>query len=252
MVDSADISAEPPAPHPVQEGGHACGCGHHAGASSILVGFEVPLPREAAGCGCRSRAPWRRLHALCGAGFALFAVAHLVLVTRGLSPQRYQILAAAMAALKTQVIPLEWLLWGLPAVLAASGLYLLAHAGLAFGVKRCNRGGKLRYAVQRWSAIVLISFLAFHLTQSLHTFDPARAFASTRAMVGASPGAACLTVLGLAALSYHAANGLTTAWVFWKLPGDGPWGWRGLLAAAAGITLAALGGLACWIYLPVR
>ena len=49
------------------------------------------------------------------------------------------------------------------ATLVPFGLYLLFKAGLRYNVKKCKRGGKLRFFLQRVSAVVILGFIAFHL-----------------------------------------------------------------------------------------
>ena len=46
---------------------------------------------------------------------------------------------------------------------AASGLYLLRKHGLKYSVKKCNRGGKLRFFLQRATGLAILAFAAFHV-----------------------------------------------------------------------------------------
>jgi succinate dehydrogenase/fumarate reductase cytochrome b subunit len=225
-----------------------CGCGKH-GEPTPAVEITIPAPKTGPGCACQSLATWRRLHAFLGAAFGLFALAHLTVAAQGLAAQRYQALASALQTVKALLVPLSWLLFGLPVLLAGTGLYLLAKAGLAYGIKRCNRGGKARFAFQRWTSVVLLAFLAFHLCQCLRVYSAAQAFATTRSMVGPSAFLAGFYALGIVALAYHTTNGLNTAWVFWKLPGaEGPSSIRPVSALIIGALIAALGACACWAF----
>jgi len=164
-------------PFEAQVHGQGCGCGHHDEPAAIAP------PEAGAGCGCRSLSPWRRLHALCGLAFGLFALSHLTTTATGLDPVRYQALATALGTIQAQLPVVSWLLLGLLSALSFSGVYLLLRAGLAYDLKRCKRGGKARYALQRWSAVALLLFLSSHLLRTLGTYETARAFATTHALV---------------------------------------------------------------------
>jgi len=233
----------PESPFEVRLSVPACGCGHHASP-------VAPQSESTPGCGCRSLGSWRRLHALGAFIFTLFLLTHLLLAGTGRNRQRYQVLALALQSLKRGLPIASWLLAALLLLLGATGIYLLSKAGLSYQVKRCKRGGKLRYALQRWSALTLLAFLGVHTLASLRIYVPADAFASTRRLVGGNPLLLGLSCLGLPALAYHAANGLRTAWEFWKLPEpEGPWPLSTLLAWLLGALLAALGAGAAWAFL---
>ena len=64
------------------------------------------------------------------------------------------------------------------AAIVSFGLYLLAKAGLRYNAKNCKRGGKLRFFLQRVSAVVVLAFIAFHLL-TLRNWGPQ--FAGTEA-----------------------------------------------------------------------
>lgn len=217
---------------------HACGCGHHAASEA---------PAEPTACACQNLSRWRRIHAVCALGFGTFAVIHLGILSLALRAERYQRAAHMLHGLKENlaipsVLPLMILL-----LLAGTGLYLLSKAGLAWGVKRCKRGGKTRFAFQRWSALALLLFLGFHLIQARQTYQPDQAFASTRFMVGGALSRASLYVLGLGALAFHLGNGLSTAWEFWRLPRIHRL--RPTLSIVLGLGIASLSACVLWTFL---
>ena len=49
------------------------------------------------------------------------------------------------------------------AVAAGFGGYLLLQAGVRYNVKKCNRGGKLRYWLQRVTAVAVLLFVGLHV-----------------------------------------------------------------------------------------
>jgi succinate dehydrogenase / fumarate reductase cytochrome b subunit len=211
--------------------------------------------------------------------FGAFLVEHLAATALGWKPGlfgRYMQFVHAVVAeapwLKTLIlVPL--------AVAAVFGGYLLVTAGVRYNVKKCNRGGKLRYWLQRASAVVLFLFLGFHLL-SLQNFhlpvdslgpskasgsaargeDPARAVfaASVQGFQASWPKdgplyplrvVAMLAVLvGTWAAVYHASNGLWSAAIAWGLletpASQQRWEWVCLTIGSLLAILGTLGWLA--------
>jgi succinate dehydrogenase / fumarate reductase cytochrome b subunit len=155
---------------------------------------------------------------------------------------------------------------------------LLFQAGLRFNVKKCNRGGKLRYWLQRMSAIVLLLFLGYHLL-TLRDYRPttdatlkeaavsaaagvehgrAALVGSARGFQAAWPRNAPLYPLRLLAIAgllagtwaavYHLSNGLWSAAIAWGIvetpASQRRWEWVCLSAGVALATLGAMGWFA--------
>ena len=158
----------------------ACGCGHH------VTGSTVPQRAEEAGggaCKCQKMRWIRRTHSACGLVFGAFLVEHLAATALGLQPALFEQYMHGVHAALRQTPWLELLVF-LPLVtLVVFGFYLLAKAGLRYNVKKCKRGGKLRFFLQRVSAVVILAFIAFHLL-TLRNWGPwsASAKASTSAL----------------------------------------------------------------------
>ncbi|MGP6191774.1 MAG: hypothetical protein ACLPSH_17250 [Vulcanimicrobiaceae bacterium] len=206
-------------------------------------------------CGCKKVKPYRRAHGLFALAFGAFLIVHLLINASALQPARFGNNVAALRALTSALPALELLAIGLPLIgLIACGLYLLQKAGLHYPARGCNRGNKVRYFLQRTSALVILAFVAFHLvtlsTWGLHggAFEPARPYASVAAAL-AAPTVKAFYLLAILAVSYHLANGLFT--------GVGPWGlmrsdegrrrWR-WVCTAVGLSLAALGSVAWYAF----
>lgn len=234
--------------------------------SAIAVGRSTPAPMGAGHackhdpafhlaptgkppCKCQKLIWPRRIHALSGALFTGFLLVHLAIAATAFRPELYQravdraeklVAAAPGAVLGAIFVPFL--------VQAALGIYLLAHHGLRYNVKKCNRGGKLRFFLQRVSGIAILAFFLFHVGTlhpwGLHQayratyaaglsayaagglFQPQEAFASTvRGMAqlsGSAAGNAAVLVATLLAVlltAFHAANGAWTGGLVWKIQG---------------------------------
>lgn len=228
-----------------------CGCGHHHAEAA-----ESPSA-EKGGCKCKGLMPFRRWHSAAGVVFGLFAVGHLLMVSMAWSPVRFDENAKALHVLASNLRWLEGLGIALPlAVVLGCGGYLLCNAGLRYDVKKCNRGGKLRFFLQRISALAILGFLAVHLAgfnrwASSPTFDPQNAYASTRAILSGGFGLVyAVYLLGLVALAYHLANGLWTAAIAWKLTAtpeqQQAWG-RVCLVIGGLLSLLAVAGWSAFV-----
>jgi succinate dehydrogenase/fumarate reductase cytochrome b subunit len=242
-----------------------CGCKHHdpSGSTDADDGPDSP----GSGCTCRNMLWIRKVHSGAGLVFGAFLAEHLAATALGLKPAiggRY------LEFLRAAVTEAPWLHVAvyLPMLVVVSfGLYLLATAGLRYNVKKCNRGGKLRYWSQRMTGLAILAFLGFHLV-SLHDFgarvDAAGQHtaesvcqASVQAFQAAWPSAESgsplrgLAVLGVLfgtwAAVFHASNGAWSAAIAWGLvetpAARDRWQW---VCLAAGSVLAVLGTMG-WV-----
>ncbi len=249
-----------------------CGCGHHGSPESP--------PRETAGeeatkekCGCRRLLWVRKVHSACGLVFGAFLIEHLTATALGWKPLLFGRYMQFVHAVLVEAPWLRTLILVPLAVAAGFGGYLLITAGVRYNVKKCNRGGKLRYWLQRVSAVVLFLFLGFHLltlrdfrllagplgprtasTAAATGEDPARAVfvASVQGFQASWPNGGPLyplrviamvgVLVGTWAAVYHVSNGLWSATIAWGLL-ETPASQRRWEAVclAAGILLAILG-----------
>ena len=244
-------------------------CSHH------LLQEYRPEP----GCKCGKLRGYRKLHTLFGLWLALFVSAHLAICLSGLDPLRYQStvgwihgrLAHVPGGLLMPVfVPLF--------VQAASGLFLARKEGLRYDIKRCDRGGKLRFFLQRISGLAILVFLLVHvgrmhgwglplLYRLTHADVLARyagggsfaadgaAFASTVSAFHpwASPSGnfviMAFLLLGIWATVFHAANGATSGAPLWKIV-ETPQGKSRLKYTCVGIgmALAVIGSVAWYAF----
>ena len=255
-------------------------------AKPCTVHFAMHAAAKPA-CNCQGLKKPRRIHAACGFLLIGFLFAHLGLCTTGLQPDSYR---SAVAHVEAMVAASHGLLL-LPIFVAlvaqfASGFYLLGHHGLAYNVKKCNRGGKLRFYLQRLSALLLACFLVFHVA-TLHHWGLHALYRLTRApalnryaqgglfqpqadayrttVVGLmqawsagsihSPGnlfLAFFTLLGVIAAAYHAANGVWSGGLVLKIATKEkrrlP---LGVAAIATGVLIGVPGLLAWWTFASV-
>jgi succinate dehydrogenase / fumarate reductase cytochrome b subunit len=248
----------------------AAACKHH---------FEMVKPA----CKCQ-RLLWpRRIHALVGLALTCFLVVHFAICVTGLNPDFYQRTVdgvdGALAHLPGFVLIAIFLPF---AVQIFGGLWLLKKEGLGY-IKKCNRGGKLRYFLQRLSSLVILLFAAIHVATlhewGLHLvyrftqcgalarysdsglFHPrGAAFQSTvvgflQTWTAGSPGnlmnsgIALLGLISVWAVAYHVANGAWSGGIVWKLAGTKVskplWACFCLLV---GMVLATLGSLAWYAF----
>lgn len=235
---------------------------------------EEPAKKE---CGCRRLLWIRKVHSACGLIFGAFLVEHLTATALGWKPMIFGRYVQCVRAVLAEAPWLKTLIL-IPLVVAvAFGGYLLLRAGVRYNVKKCNRGGKLRYWLQRMSAVALLLFLGFHWW-TLRDFQPVQPLgpgtdAPSAAAGGASPQAifagsvagfqatwskdgpwspwrvaAIIAVLmGTWAAVYHVSNGAWSAAIAWGLletPASQRRGER--ICLAAGTVLAILGTMG-WI-----
>lgn len=228
---------------PAGQGQQGCGCGQHDKA-------------EGQGCKCSKLMPFRRWHSAMGLVFGLFVVMHLGVLATAVSPSRFDQNAAAMHTLADGVPLVKWLGVIAPMlVIAASGTYLLWKHGMRYEVKKCHRGGKARFFLQRVAGVVVLGFLVVHLADITAGLDGWGAgvpydFRRIQEVIGKGPrsvGIQGLYLAGIMAMSYHFANGLWTGAIAWKLADDsrrrGTWGW---CCMAIGGLIAGVGVIA-WV-----
>jgi succinate dehydrogenase / fumarate reductase cytochrome b subunit len=221
------------------------------------------MHRPQPGCKCGRLRPFRKLHAFTGCWLAIFVAVHMAISVTGVHPAQYQAavgtihqwLGAYSAAVLAVILAVF-------AVQAVSGVYLAAKEGLQYNVKRCDRGGKLRFFLQRASGLLILLFLAAHLGL-MRGWGAAgeRAPAATMAQAAFSStisafhpwrlSAANLLLLALLLLSiwgvaYHAANGALSGAILWKVVRSaGPRAAWSYVCVAIGVVLAVL-GTAAW------
>jgi succinate dehydrogenase / fumarate reductase cytochrome b subunit len=260
-----------------------CGCAHR---SSVITGEEAAAATleapaiaaleapaiaalepatsavEAAGserkgnCACAGLRPYRRMHSIAGLAFAAFLCVHFLTGASALSPGAFQADANGLREIAERLPGIELLAVGVPLLaLVALGCYLLFEAGLSPTRKRCDRGGKTRYFLQRVSALIVLAFVVFHVATlspwGLHggAFDPSRAFDSVAGAVRANALVAAFYLLAICAVSYHLANGLWSGAIAWGAISSERAKQRWQLACAAfGIALCSAGLIAWYAF----
>ncbi len=253
----------------------ACGCGHHAAEST------APQKAEEAGsgaCKCQKLRWIRRTHSAFGLVFGAFLVEHLAATALGLQPGIFEPYMRGVHAAIRQTPWLEVLVFLPLVMLVPFGLYLLAKAGLRYNVKKCKRGGKLRYFLQRVSAVVILAFIAFHLL-TLRNWGPWSANAEAPKSAALTTAADSTTafatsvrqiwdflafsgvpltrfavtlfyLLGTVAVIYHFTNGLWTGAIAWGLtPSDSSQQQSLWALTAFGVILLVLGSLGWYAFI---
>jgi len=120
--------------------------------------------------------------------------------------------------------------------------------------------GNIRYTLQRWTGVIALVFIIWHVFQTrgwfvspwwmAHvtrplgggTFEVARAAASAAAGIQASNAVVVLYVVGVLACVYHLANGLWTmgiTWGVWTSPNAQRW--ASIPCLTVGLVLATMG-----------
>jgi succinate dehydrogenase / fumarate reductase cytochrome b subunit len=195
---------------------------------------------------------------------ALFVGVHFSICLTGMNPHSYEgtvgLVHRSLAYLPGAVL----LLVLLPMLLqAGSGLYLAAKEGMQYDVKRCDRGGKLRYFLQRWSGMAMLAFLVLHVG-SMHGWG--LSFVSNGALNGSafaytaakfhpwiSPALDSITIilllLGILGAVFHIANGAWSGGILWKLAqSERGKAWLGYICVGGGVVLAAMGTIAWYAF----
>jgi succinate dehydrogenase / fumarate reductase cytochrome b subunit len=239
-----------------------------AGSISATAYNHPLLQAESAakpGCKCGALRPPRKFHAAVGLWLTVFVGVHFSIGLTGLNQHSYEhsvgLIHRALASLPGAVL----LMVLVPMLLqAGSGLYLLAKEGVQYDVKRCDRGGKLRYFLQRWSGLAMLAFLLPHVgmmrgwgaSQFRGDGVPVEAvFASTAAGFhpwNSSPANSVTMLLLLAGILgtvFHIANGAWSGAILWKLVQTDQGKVRmGYASAAVGLVLAVMGCIAWYAF----
>jgi succinate dehydrogenase / fumarate reductase cytochrome b subunit len=109
----------------------------------------------------------RRLHSLAGAVFGAYIVVHLAVNASGLSPLAYQMNVDRIHSLEPSLPFIEIAAIFAPLLLhMLYGIYV-AWFGVKYNTTQYNYGGNLRYALQRWTSLILVLFILFHIA-TLH------------------------------------------------------------------------------------
>lgn len=204
----------------------------------------APQPK----CSCKGLLRPRRMHALAGLWMTGFLFAHLAIVVTGWSPAAYGRNASFIQGTLAGLPAFTMVAIFLPLLFqTVSGLYLLRKEGMRYNVKKCNRGGKVRFFLQRVTGLVILAFGLFHLGTihewGLHTvyrathlsalsgysagglFQAGAPFRSTAQAFGRFCGTsaagnllvAAFLLLGIWAAVFHTANGAWTGAGIWNL-----------------------------------
>jgi succinate dehydrogenase / fumarate reductase cytochrome b subunit len=200
------------------------------------------------------------MHSLAGLLFAAFLGVHFLTAASALSPAAFQGNANFLRGLTERFPAIEFIAVGLPLfALIAFGGYLLIEAGLSPARKRCDRGGKTRYFLQRISALLILSFIVFHVATlspwGLHggSYDPSRSFDSVAAALRANTAVAIVYLLAIVAVSYHLANGLWSGALAWgAIRSERAKRTWELACAAFGIALCSAGVVAWYAFVIAR
>jgi succinate dehydrogenase hydrophobic anchor subunit len=252
MVTRATIS-EAAAPA-VAEGAPTV-CTHHP---------LLQVHRAQPGCKCGNLRPPRKLHALTGLWLALFVNLHLAICVTGMRPRRYQSVVALLHRVLACFPVAMPLLILLPLLLqSGSGLYLLVKEGLKYDLKRCDRGGKLRFLLQRYSGLAILAFLVVHVG-SMHGWrlpssssgilgGAAFAFTASAFQPWNSPVANLITIMllltGILGVIFHVTNGAWSGAILWKAIATPQSKLRwSYLCALAGIVLMTMGTVAWYAF----
>jgi len=198
-----DAQNPPPAPQPAQKScgckyhsvknvekkSDGCGCGGHDTKKSEKVdagcgcgGHDTKdvknAEKESGGCGCgqhhesengqcacQGLLKYRRLHSACAMIFGIFLLEHIFATFLGINPDYFEQYIGRVHILLAGLHSLDKFMVYPPLIVVIScGIYLLLKSGVRYDIKRCKRGGKTRYFLQRCSAALLLVFILCHLT----------------------------------------------------------------------------------------
>lgn len=177
-------------------------------------------------CNCRPLRTPRKLHAVSGTLFGLFLTAHLTINALSLHPTTFTgvigFIHSITAALPWITVPLIFvpLLFQI-----GSGLYLLRKEGLAYYTGGCNRGSTLRYFLQRLTGPVILLFALLHLGtlhnrgwhRVSHDAQTHTGYLAQQLFPAQGMAFSLLFLTGVAAMSYHLANGAITGNQVWGI-----------------------------------
>jgi succinate dehydrogenase / fumarate reductase cytochrome b subunit len=199
------------------------------------------------------------MHALGGLWMGCFLLSHLAIGVSGLSPLAYRGNTDFLRTILAPLPAIALVAIALPLLFQfASGLYLLRKEGMKYGVRKCNRGGKLRFFLQRATGLAILAFTLFH-AGTLRGWgwhngglfrNGAAAFGSTvEGFRGFGGGVAVLCLLGIWAAAFHAANGAWSGGIIWSVA-PAPESKRrwGHVCTVIGVVLIALGTVAWYAF----
>jgi succinate dehydrogenase / fumarate reductase, cytochrome b subunit len=105
----------------------------------------------------------RRVHSLAGLVFGGYICVHLLINFTGLWPRAYQQNVDHIHALEPMLGLIEIAAIFTPLLIhALYGIYI-TWAGVKFNTIKYDYGGNIRYTLQRWTAVILLAFIAFHI-----------------------------------------------------------------------------------------
>jgi succinate dehydrogenase/fumarate reductase cytochrome b subunit len=123
----------------------------------------------------------------------------------------------------------------------AVGVRLLIRSGLGYRSTRCKDDGRFRYFLQRWSALLLLVFIAVHLAMfKLWPGGTTWVAVSRRFTLGGSRLMISFYALVVIGIAFHAGNGLWTGASVWGQRDKCPRLWLAI-AGASGALVAVLG-----------
>jgi succinate dehydrogenase / fumarate reductase cytochrome b subunit len=253
--------------------GKTCGCKHH-----------IPVLESAAPlCKCKELRTPRKIHAACGLLLTGFIVLHLGASVTGFNPRIYQQNVDRLHSIVNAIPGVTLFGIILPLLLqGTTGLFLVQREGLKFYAGKCDRGGRARFFLQRWTALVVLAFITVHFTtmhawglhllyrftqwQSLSRFTEGGLFHSEDAFVttvqgftslwsagsmahGANVIGMFLLLGGIWATAFHVANGAWSGALLWKVLPT-PYSkqlWK-IACIVLGVTLAAAGSIAWYAF----
>jgi succinate dehydrogenase / fumarate reductase, cytochrome b subunit len=204
-----------------------------------------------------SRAKWRRLHTISGGVLlALFLVEHLFTNASALGGARmYDSVIGSIE--RSPILPIAEIIIVVPLLFhMLYGIHLLLRGAKAANEADIDRYGPDRrlWVIQRMSAVLVLVFVLVHLFE----------FRLSRLFLGTSPDAlytilsahlsstwgwvpwiALLYLFGIAAVTFHFANGLFATTAALKIGKQDPAGRRRMriLTSAAGLVLFVVGAL---------
>ena len=220
--------------------GKACGCKHH-----------IPvLPSPEPSCKCKKLRTPRKVHAACGLLLTAFIGMHLGMSLTGLNPVLFQQSVNRLHALPALAgLSLVFVLF--PMLLqCTTGIFLVQKEGLKYYTGKCDRGGRVRFFLQRWTALAVLAFITVHFMtmhtwglhllyrvthwQALTRFTAGGLFHSEDAFASTAQGFASLwsagsmahgvniigiflLLGGIWATAFHVANGAWSGALLWKL-----------------------------------
>lgn len=250
-----------------------CGCNH----SKPIVSSQGPS------CKCKKLRTPRKIHAACGLLLTGFLVLHFSMAVTGLNPAFYQKKVDHLHSFLNHVPGVALVAILLPMLLqCATGLFLVQREGLRYYTGKCDRGGRVRFFLQRWTGLCILSFVFVHFA-TLHSwgfhlvyrvtgwqaltrystgglFHHSDAFASTAqgftslwregSVAHMGNAIAMLALLaGIISTAFHVANGAWSGASLWKLLTTPKTKllWR-IACISLGVALAVAGSLAWYAF----